>query len=93
MRRSAERDVESAQNWYEQQQAGLAHTFHREFVSTVEILSNTPLIYPVLYRNVRRAVLHRFPYLIWYRIEDDLVIIIACTHGKANPLKLLRQLS
>ena len=84
IRRSAERDVANAQEWYEQQQVGLSHSFHEEFVSTVGILSRTPLIYPVLYRNVRRAVLHRFPYLIWYCVEDDLVTIIAWKRKSAK---------
>jgi plasmid stabilization system protein ParE len=69
------------------------HTFHQELTAAIEIISETPFIYPVLYRNVLRALLHRFPYLIWYRVEDDLITIIACTHGKANPRKLPQRLS
>jgi len=93
VRRSAERDIAGAQDWYERQQAGLSRVFHQELTATVEIISETPFIYPILYRNVRRAILHRFPYLIWYRVEDDLITIIACTHGKANPRKLSQRLS
>jgi plasmid stabilization system protein ParE len=92
VRRSAELDVAKAQEWYEQQQPGLSHLFHDEFAATIEIISRTPLIYPKLYRNVRRAVLHRFPYLVWYRVEGLEITIVACTHGKANPLKTSQRL-
>jgi plasmid stabilization system protein ParE len=63
VRRAAERDVAVAQEWYEQQQTGLAAQFHAEFAATIDILTETPLIYPKLYRDIRRAVLHRF--LTW----------------------------
>lgn len=86
VRRSAEQDVVEAQSWYESQQTGLAATFLVEFAATISILSETPLIYPILYRDVRRAVLHRFPYLVWYRITGSVVMVLACTHGRINPM-------
>lgn len=84
----AERDVSEAQSWYEQQQPGLAAEFNIEFNATLEILEETPLIYQELYRGVRRAILHRFPYLVWYRVQDAKVTVLACTHGKVRPAKL-----
>lgn len=88
VRRAAELDVAEAQRWYEDQQGGLATEFHAEFSAILSRLAETPLIYPVIYRNVRRAVLHRFPYLVWYRVQSSLVTVLACTHGKANPDKV-----
>lgn len=85
VRGAAERDVASAQRWYEEQRRGLAAEFHAEFTATVDRLAETPLIYPELYRGVRRAVLRRFPYLVWYRIQDLTVTVLACTHGKIDP--------
>lgn len=85
VRRTAELDVAEAQNWYEEQQAGLAADFHHEFGMVLARLAETPLIYPAVYRNIRRAVLHRFPYLVWYRLEGSVVTVLACTHAKADP--------
>lgn len=92
IRRAAERDVAAAQAWYEKQQAGLAAQFHAEFAATMDVLAETPLIYPKLYRDVRRAILRRFPYLVWYRVEDSLVTVLACTHGKIDPTKMRRRI-
>ncbi|MGH8453131.1 MAG: type II toxin-antitoxin system RelE/ParE family toxin [Nevskiales bacterium] len=92
VRRAAERDVAQAQKWYEEQQRGLAAEFHVEFSATLGRLTETPLIYPALYRNVRRAVSHRFPYLVWYRVQNSRVTVLACTHGKADPGKVLARL-
>lgn len=92
VRQAAERDVSEAQIWYEAQQTGLAVQFHAEFSTTIDLLVQTPLIYPMLYRNVRRAVLHRFPYLVWYRVEGSTVTVLACTHGKIDPSRVPRRI-
>jgi len=80
--------VAEAQKWYEKQQLGLAAQFNIEFNATLDKLAETPFIYPARYRDVRRAVLHRFPFLVWYRIQNSSVTVLACTHGKADPNKL-----
>lgn len=85
VRRAAERDITQAQRWYEQQRAGLAKEFQSELEELVDRLAQTPLIYPVLYRNVYRAMLRRFPYLIWYRVEKETVTVLAYTHGRIDP--------
>ena len=79
LRRAAERDVVEAQQWYEQQQAGLAAEFNAEFDALVD---------PQKYRRIRRAVLRRFPFLVWYQVQESRITILACTHGKANPSQL-----
>ncbi len=62
-------------------------TLPEEISHVFSIREETPFIYPVVYRNVRRAIVHRFPYLIWYRIIDEQVIVLACFHARQNPEK------
>jgi len=85
IRRAAELDVAEAQLWYEVQRSGLGAEFHLEVTQVIDRLSETPLIYQIVYRDVRRAIVHRFPYLIWYRVLGELVVVLACTHGKQDP--------
>jgi len=85
VRRNAELDIAGAINWYEEQRMGLGSDFYAQFSRTIERLADSPLIYPVVYREVRRAVLHRFPYLVWYRVQDAVVTVVACTHAKRHP--------
>lgn len=92
IRRAAELDVAETQLWYEEQQVGLAVKFHHELSVVLARLAETPLIYPIVYRNIRRAVLRCFPFLVWYRVEGSIVTVVACTHGKANPSKIRRRL-
>jgi hypothetical protein len=56
VRSAAERDIVEAQNWYEAQQQGLAAEFHAEFSAMLGSLAETPLIYPLLYREARYCI-------------------------------------
>jgi hypothetical protein len=34
---------------------------------------------------VRRALVRRFPYAVFYRVESDAPVIIACVHCRSHP--------
>jgi plasmid stabilization system protein ParE len=85
VRRAAELDIAEAQVWYERQRSGLGADFYSEISRIFTILRETPLIYPIMYHDVRRALVHRFPYLLWYRVVDTNVTVLACTHARQSP--------
>lgn len=89
VRRAAERDIAAAQVWYDMQRADLGADFHSEISKVFEVLTETPLIYPVLYRDTRRAIVHRFPYLVWYPVVGEQITVLACTHARQNPSKVI----
>ncbi|PSB02814.1 hypothetical protein C7B64_11345 [Merismopedia glauca CCAP 1448/3] len=41
--------------------------------------------YAVVYRDVRRAVLRRFPYAVYYRIISSRVVVTAVFHSRRDP--------
>ena len=92
VRRAAELDVAEAQLWYETQRSGLGAELHSEVSQVIDRLAETPLIYQTVYRDVRRAIVHRFPYLLWYRILGEEVTVLACTHGGQDPSKVISRL-
>ena len=92
VRRAAELDIAEAQVWYESQHPRLGTELHSEITQTFAILAETPLIYPVLYRDVRRALIHRFPYLLWYRVHGNDVTVLAVTHARQDPQKVTKRL-
>jgi plasmid stabilization system protein ParE len=91
VRRAAELDIAEAQVWYESQRPGLGLEFHLQISRILAVFSQTPRIYPVLRRNVRRALIRRFPYLLWYRVVGETVTVLACTHARQNPEKTTRR--
>jgi toxin ParE1/3/4 len=49
-------------------------------------LSANPRQFPVVHKNIRRALLRRFPYALMFVIDDDATLtVIACFHGSRDP--------
>lgn len=85
LRPEAERDLAAAASWYEQQRAGLGQEFLDEFVVMKDRLSDTPLIWPIVHRSTHRALLNRFPFGVYFRIDGAAVVIVAVMHGSRSP--------
>jgi toxin ParE1/3/4 len=85
VRRAAELDIAEAQVWYESQRTSLGREFRTEISRVFDRLAETPLIYQQVHRDVRRAIVRRFPYLIWYRVIETTVIVLACTYAGRDP--------
>ncbi len=86
-RPDAETDVADAAAWYETQRAGLGSEFLDEILSTCNSIAENPKTYPLVHRKARRAVIHKFPFGIYYRIENGMVAIVAVMHGSRDPNK------
>ena len=84
-RPSAAADVEDAFLWYESQRLGLGEEFLEELELVVQAISESPRRFPVVHRDTRRALLHRFPYAVFYRILADRIVAVACFHGARDP--------
>lgn len=85
LRPEAEADVEEAAVWYEKQREGLGGEFLDEVLSVFETISCNPSMYPVVHRLTHRAVIHRFPFGIYYRTEGKMIVVVAVMHGSRHP--------
>lgn len=66
LRPRAENDLRAAFEWYESQRAGLGDQFLTAVRERLEAIRRFPEANPIVYRDIRRAVVSRFPYLIFY---------------------------
>ena len=57
----------------------------RRVGSIVERISSAPLQFPTVYQSVRRALLRRFPYMLFFMIDGDTLLVIACFHASRDP--------
>ncbi|MGH8643422.1 MAG: type II toxin-antitoxin system RelE/ParE family toxin [Gammaproteobacteria bacterium] len=85
LRPEAEQDLSDAALWYEGQRSGLGQQFLDEVVAIFATIAETPVMYPTVHRSTRRAVVHRFPFSVYYRVEDTEVVIVAVMHGSRHP--------
>ncbi|PAX53266.1 type II toxin-antitoxin system RelE/ParE family toxin [Brunnivagina elsteri] len=69
----------------ESQQLGLGDEFLDCVDETLNLICLLPEAYSVVYRDIRRAVVKRFPYVIYYRIVSSRIIVTAIFHGSRNP--------
>jgi len=88
----AESDLREANRWYQERRDGL----EAEFIATVEAcltsIQSRPLAFPMVFDKVRRALLRRFPYGIFFVMEQDIVTVLACFHAKRDPGQIQRRL-
>ena len=85
IRAEAESDISEAYTWYERQRKGLGSDFILCVEEGLGKIQRDPQIYPLVHRNVRRMLIHRFPYGIFYILEEGVILILAVYHAKRNP--------
>ena len=81
----AEEDIKDAIVWYNEQKENLGDEFLQDVKSLVLRINNKPLQFPIIRKNIRRAILNRFPYAIFFIISDSNIIVFAVFHTKRNP--------
>ena len=86
-RPEAETDLFEAAEWYEIQSPDLGTSFLNEILITCETISEHPKLYTEIYRDIRRAVIQKFPFSIYYRIHNNRILIYAVMHGSRNPTR------
>lgn len=81
----AVREIGAAFEWYEQQSQGLGSEFELAFELQLKRLEQVPLLYTEIFPGVRRTLLPRFPYGVFYTVKGDLVHVLAVIHNARNP--------
>ena len=64
---------------------GLGSEFRSDVRSAAERISRHPVAWPVERGEVRKCLLHKFPYKLLYSVENDHVFIIAVAHQHRQP--------
>ncbi len=85
VRREAEREIETAFAWYEEQRPGLGREFLDELEVVYERLAAFPLSHTNVYRGLRRARLRRFPVGVFYLVTETEIRVVAVVHFARNP--------
>ena len=85
LRPEAEADIEDAAAWYDRQRKGLGQEFLDDVLVALDTISENPNIYPVVYKQSRRPVVRRFPFGIFYRVDEGSVVVLAVMHGSRHP--------
>jgi len=85
-------DVDKVISYYERV-AGpeLADDFYAEFIAFVRSAAQSPEIYNIRIRDLRRVNFSRFPYNFLFRISEDTIRILVVRHHARRPSFGLRR--
>jgi plasmid stabilization system protein ParE len=91
LRPEASADIAEAFSWYEERRAGLGGEFEAELDRTLGYVRGMPLAGRAVHRALRRALLRRFPFTVYYSVADDLIEIRGVLHNRRHPRTWLRR--
>ncbi len=83
----ADQKVGDVFEWYEFRKEGLGFEFLNEWESTLEYISNHPLSCRKIYKDFRQKLIGKFPYLIFFEIKDEAIIVYQVMGALENPKK------
>ncbi len=88
---AARLELIEAQDWYESETTGVGRRFREAINAIAERMSVNPRQFPVVFKNVRRALLRRFPYSLFFVVDGDTLLVIACFHASRDPAQWQRR--
>jgi plasmid stabilization system protein ParE len=82
---AAEADVEGVLGWYRERGHDLGDQFLQALDSCLETIELSPLAFATVHGDMRRALLRRFPYCVFYLVSEHEIVVLACLHGHRDP--------
>lgn len=78
-------EASAAARWYQERSFTAGKAFISELDHIIKKIIEAPVIYPRYLGETRRALFHRFPFGVVYRIVPERIEIIAIAHGRRRP--------
>lgn len=80
-------DIQDATDWYELQLKGLGIRYKNQVKKQINSLKKNPHLYAIKYNEIRCRKIEKFPFLIHYKVNDQLKLIeiFAVFHTSRNP--------
>ena len=85
MRDEAQAEFDDAFDYYDQRRAGLGVAFVAKVQEVFDRIAANPRIHAVVFADIRKAVVSKFPYCVYYREEQDVVRVLSVFHTSRDP--------
>lgn len=82
---AAEAEIAEAFRWYEDKCDGLGSESCLALDSTFSAIQRNLASFPVIRKQVRRVLLRRFPYGVFYMHESEQIVVIASFRASREP--------
>ena len=84
-------DIVAAYQWYENEKPGPGVGSLDQLLATYDRIAVGPLQYRGLRSGIRRALLRRFPYAVYFAVDGHLVVVLAVLHASRDPAEWQRR--
>ena len=81
----AEAELTEARQWYAHQRQDLDLEFMQCIDDALRRVVGNPYLFPIIYRNLRRAVVRRFPFAVFFEIGLNEIQVVAVFHSRRDP--------
>ena len=81
----ARKELDDATDYYDRIDLELGDAFLEEIDDCISRILRFPRAWTKLRDEVRRCLIHRFPYSLVYEVEDEHVFILAVMHSSRKP--------
>lgn len=81
----AQAELDDAVAWHEEQVVGLGYEFLDEIDQSLRLIASYPHLQPFVDKKVRRCLVNRFPYGVFYGVVESTVIVVAVAHLRRKP--------
>lgn len=81
----AQQEIEESVEFYNLQKIGLGDDFHYDLFIAISNIRSFPNLYPNIKDKIKRCLLHRFPYSIFYTIKEQFIVILSVAHQHRKP--------
>ncbi|HYX31439.1 MAG TPA: type II toxin-antitoxin system RelE/ParE family toxin [Pyrinomonadaceae bacterium] len=81
----ADTELAEAREWYGRQRENLDVEFMQCIDAALLRIKDNPSQFPVVYQTLRRVVVRRFPFAIFYDVTPDEIQVLAVFHSRRDP--------
>ncbi|MEK6777599.1 MAG: type II toxin-antitoxin system RelE/ParE family toxin [bacterium] len=81
----ARREYDEAKEFHEIEQPGLGTQFEKQIRHSLLRIQQYPQAWPLERKEIRRYIVHKFPYKILYSIQDETIVVLAFAHLHRQP--------
>jgi len=84
-RRKVGRDLAGGFGYYEGKNEGLGERFLAAVDSAFDAIEHYPEMFSRVYGEVRRALVSKFPYAVFFRVDPKRVVVLTVLHTARDP--------
>jgi len=82
---SAQKEFRESAGWYKEQSPGLDKQFSEFIYNSLNLIAKDPEIYKLIKFGLREFIVEKFPFVIIYEYDGEMINVVHIFHTSRNP--------